>query len=787
MSALHHKLFRSLGRMSGQMVAVTAVLVCGEMTYVSMNSAYASLEAAWNDYHAAYRFANVFAQVKRAPESLRGSLAAISGVAGVDTRIVRDVILDIPGLEEPATARLVSIPESRMPMLNDVFVRRGRYLEAGRRNEVLISEALAGANQLDLGSHIDAVINGKWERLVIVGIALSPEYLYEVKAGDIFPDNRRFGVLWMSREAMEAAFDMKEAFNDVSLSLTHGASESEVIARVDQQLERFGGLGAYGRSDHLSYRFITDELAELRTMGTVLPGLFLAVVAFLLHILMTRLIGTERGQIAVLKSFGYTKLEIAGHYLTFAFLAVLPGAVLGIVGGLYGGSFFTGIYARYFHFPDLHLRIEPDIVLAAVLSGVGAACLGALAAVRKAVSLAPAEAMRPEAPANFRAGVLERSGMLRFLSPATRMISRNMARRPWKTITTAAGMAMAVSILLVGRYTFDAVQNVVDLEFRVLQRQDVTVAFQEPREADVRYALARLPGVLLVDPFRSVPVRLRLGHRTRRTVIQGVAPESSLRPLLDAKLSPVSLPPGGIVLNSHLGELMGAYPGQSITVEILEGTRPKREVTVAGWVDEPIGLGAYMDHDALRRLMRETETVSGAYLRVDASQAHQLYAILKRMPSVSAVSVKETTLASFWKSYGETIWISTLMLVTFAGVIAAGIVYNSARIALSERGHELASLRILGYTRPEIGRILLGEQAILTLAAIPTGFFTGYWISRLTSLAFQRELFRLPFVLAPVSYVYAACIVSAAAVLSGAAVIHRLARMDLTAVLKSRE
>ena len=787
MAALHHKLFRSLGRMRGQMVAVTAVLACGIMTYVSMNSSYASLEASWNDYHAAYRFADVFAQVKRAPETLARSLAAIPGVTAVQTRIVRDVILDIPGLEEPATARLISIPERRVPMLNDVFIRRGRYLEAGQRDEVLISEALAAANQLDVGSHLDAVINGKWERLRIVGLALSPEYLYEVKPGEIFPDNRRFGVIWMSREAMEAAFDMKEAFNDVSLSLAHGASEPEVIARVDEQLERFGCLGAYGRTDHLSFRFITDELAELRTMGTVLPGMFLAVVAFLLTVLMTRLIGTERGQIAVLKAFGYRRTEIAIHYLEFGLLAVLPGAVLGIAGGLWLGSYFTDIYARYFHFPDLHLRVESAVMLSAVLIGCGAASLGALSAVLRAVSLAPADAMRPEAPAAFYGGALERSGIFNLLSPASRMIVRNMARRPWKTAASTIGMALAVAILLVGRYTFDAVQNVVDLEFRVLQRQDVTVAFQEPRYADVRQELARLPGVLLVEPFRSVPVRLRFGHQARRSVIHGVASGSGLRPLLNAKLQSVSLPPDGIVLNSHLGQLMGAHPGQRITVEILEGERPKRDVIVAGWVDEPIGLGAYMDRDALRRFMREAETVSGAYLRVNASKAPQLYALLKRTPSVSAVSVKETTLASFWKSYGETIWLSTLMLVGFAAVIAAGIVYNGARIALSERGHELASLRILGYTTPEIARILLGEQAILTVAAIPVGFVGGYWLSRLTSLAFERELFRLPFVLQNASYFYAACIVAVAAVLSGAAILHRLGGMDLTAVLKSRE
>ena len=422
MTALHHKLFRDLGRMAGQMTAITAVLACGIATYVTMRSSYDSLLFARSEYYSAYRFADVFAHVKRAPVAMARSIAEIPGVAAVQTRIVTDVTLDVPGLEEPATARLVSIPAPRVPLLNDLFLRQGRYIEADRRDEIVISEAFAAANQLETGDSVDAVVNGKWERFRIAGIGLSPEYLYEVKPGEIFPDNRRFGVIWISRETMEAAFDMKEAFNDVALSLVQGASEPEIIERLDHLLEPYGGLGAYGRSDQISYRFIADELTELRTMGLILPTIFLAIVAFLLHVVMSRLVATERSQIAVLKAFGYGRLDIAGHYLKFGLLAVLPGSVLGIAGGLWLGSLFTGVYARYFHFPVLRLQPNSFLLLSAVAVGAGAACIGALSAARRALALAPAEAMRPEPPEKFRAGVLEHSGLMTWLAPATRMI-----------------------------------------------------------------------------------------------------------------------------------------------------------------------------------------------------------------------------------------------------------------------------------------------------------------------------------------------------------------------------
>jgi len=787
MTALHHKLFRDLGRMAGQMTAITAVLACGIATYVTMRSSYDSLLFARSEYYSAYRFADVFAHVKRAPEALARSIAEIPGVAAVQTRIVTDVTLDVPGLEEPATARLVSIPARRVPLLNDLFLRQGRYIEADRRDEIVISEAFAAANQLKTGDSVDAVVNGKWERLRIAGIGLSPEYLYEVKPGEIFPDNRRFGVLWISRETLEAAFDMKESFNDLSLSLAQGASEPEVIERLDQLLEPHGGLGAYGRSDQISYRFIADELTELRAMGLILPTIFLAIVAFLLHVVMSRLVTTERSQIAVLKAFGYGRLDIAGHYLKFGLLAALPGSVLGIAGGLWLGSLFTGVYARYFHFPVLRLQPNSYLLLSAVAVGAGAACIGALSAARRAVALAPAEAMRPESPEKFRAGVLEHSGLMTWLAPATRMIIRNLSRRPWKALATALGIALAVSILVVGRYTIDSVNYLVDLQFRIMQREDLTIAFQEPRPEHARYELAQLPGVLQVETFREVPARLRFGHRSRKSSILGVTSDDTLRPLLDRKLTRIEVPAEGIVLNSRLGEILGAPPGSQIQIEVLEGARPVRVVTVAGWVEQPIGLGAYMQAEALHRMMREGGTISGAHLKVDPKQAAQLYSLLKRTPSISAVAVKDVALASFWKSYGDTIWISTTMLVGFASVIALGIVYNGLRIALSERGHELASLRVLGYTRTEIGRILLGEQGLLLVLAIPFGLALGYGLSFLTSHALARDLIRLPLVIGPVSYSYASGIVVAAGLLSGLVVIRQLAHMDLTEVLKSRE
>ncbi len=773
--------------MSGQLIAVTLVLACGIATYVTMRSAFQSLVVAQSEYYSAYRFADVFAHVKRAPEAIAATLSAVPGVAAVNTRIVMDVTLDVPGLDEPATGRLISIPERRVPMLNDIFLREGRYIEPGQRGEVLASEAFAAANKLSVGDSISAVMNGKWERVRIVGIALSPEYVYEIRPSEVFPDNRRFGVLWMSRDVLAGAFNMKDAFNDVAVSMGRGADEREIIARLDQILDRYGSLGAYGREDQISSKFVTDELGELKAYGLILPTLFLCIVAFLLNILLSRLVGTQRAQIAVLKAFGYRSIEIGMHYLELALVAVSAGTAAGVGFGLWLASGMMTIYARYFHFPELRLVVDEQLILFAIVIASGSACLGAITAVRRAVSLAPAEAMRPEPPATFHPGLLERIGLRRLLSPASRMIVRNLDRRRWRAAFSAIAVSLAVAIVVAGRYSIDAVNHLVDVQFHKIQREDVTVVFQETRSASAKYELAQLPGVLRVEEYREIPVRLRFGHRSRRVGLLGLPRGNELRRPVDHALRTVELPADGLVLNTKLAEILGTQPGDVVTVEVLEGARPVRQARLAALVDEPVGLGAYMQSAALHRLMREGDSVSGAYLKVDSNAAPALYSILKHTPSVSGVAVKDAMLASFWKTFGESIWVSTAFLVGFATVIAFGIVYNGARIALSERGHELASLRVLGYTRAEIGRILLGEQALLTLASIPAGFAIGFGLSWLLSRFFSRDLFRLPLVVNAGTYVFAAMITFAAAIFSGLVVAQRLRRMDLTEVLKSRE
>ena len=787
MQAIDRKLVRDLWNIKGQVIAITAVIACGVAMFVMSLSTLASLQQTRDAYYDRYRFAHVFASLKRAPDTLVARLRSIPGVAQLQTRIVQDVTLDVQGMEEPAVGRLLSVPDRRAPQLNDLFLREGRYLQPGRAGEVLVSESFALAHGLGYGDTLHAVINGKKQRLRIVGIALSPEYVLQMAPGSLLPDDRRFGIFWMGETDLEAAFDMDGAFNNLTLRLMRGASEPEVIARLDALLAPYGSVGAHGRMDQLSHRYLSEEINQLRSMGLIAPSIFLSVAAFLLNVVLSRIVRSQREEIAALKAFGYTRWAIGVHYFKLVLLIALIGDGFGIVIGAWLGRGLTEMYTLFYKFPVFGYQLPPHVICLAIGISFAAAALGTWASVRSAVRLAPAEAMRPEPPASYRPTLVERLGIGGWFSPAARMILRNLQRQPFKAAMSSVGIALAVAVLIMGSFTKDSLDYLMDVQFFVAQRQDLSVYLVQPTTRDALHEMLHLPGVLHGETFRSVPTRMRFEHRHRRVGLSSVDRSNRLYRLLDEQQNEVRPASGGILLSQKLAELLGAELHDVVTVEVLEGQRPTRSIPVTGIVKEMSGANAYMDTEALRVLLREDRLISGAHLQVDTSQLEQLYRTLKATPQVASVSVKIAAVRSFNETISENLLRFQMFNVTFASIIAFGVVYNSARISLAERSRELATLRVIGFTRAEISLILLGELGLVTVAAIPLGMAIGYLFAWWASHGLDNELFQIPMVINRSTYAFATLVVLIASTVSGLSVRSQLDRLDLVAVLKTKE
>ena len=788
MAALNRKLFRDLWRIKGQAVAIGMVIGVGVLMFIMYLSTFFSLHLTLNTYYERYRFAHVFASLKRAPLSLADRIADIPGVSQAETRVVMDVNLDVEGLEEPATGRLVSIPSQRRDIVNDIVLRAGRYIEPGRPDEVIVSEGFAEAHTLRPGDTVRAILNGRRRALEVVGVGLSPEYVYSIRPGDLIPDDARFGIFWMERRALAAAFDMEGGFNDVALMLMPGTREEAVIQTLDELLQPYGGWGAIPRALQLSHWSVINELKGLQAAGVAVPVVFLAVAAFLLHVVLRRIVSVQREQIATLKALGYPNRLIALHYTYWALAISLGGTFIGTAGGAVLGRGMLGMYNDFFRFPTLEYRLDPAVVAGAILIGIIASIVGANSAVRQAVRLQPAEAMRPEPPAKYRVSMVERLGLGRLFSQPARIILRNIERQPLRSLIAIGGIGCSLAILIVGTFSIDSLDLMMDVQFRLAQRQDMQVTFVEAVSPAGIHALERLPGVIAAEPARNAPARLKYGNSSRQLAITGLPDAAELYRVLDVStMRRVSLPPDGMVISSSLSEVLGASRGDEVTVEILVGRRATRDVLVTDVVDQYMGLAAYMEIDAVRRLMGEGATLSGGFMTVDSAFLPALFQAIKETPAIAGSGLKGAALEAFMDTFAENIRIMIFFNVLFASIIAFGVVYNAARVSLAERSRELASLRVMGFTRAEISAILLGELGVLTLLALPFGMLLGYGLSRLLVTALETELYKIPFSAAPPTYALCSLAVLIATALSGLLVRRKLDHLDLMEVLKSKE
>jgi putative ABC transport system permease protein len=784
---LTRKLLRDLAGMRGQALAIGLVVAAGVAMFTAYLSNFDSLRRSENRFYERQRFADVFAPLLRAPQSLAVRLEALPGVEIAETRVVADVTLDVPRLTAPASGRLVSIPDEGRPRLNDLHLRAGRWPDPSRPDEVLASEAFAAANRLAPGARLAALVNGRQRRLRLSGVALSPEYVYSIRPGELIPDDRHFGVLWMQRRALAAAFDLEGAFNDVTLRLVRGASLDEAIASVDRLLEPYGGRGAIPRSQQLSAWMLGSELKQLASFGVILPGIFFAVAAFVLNIALARALSLQRAQVATLKALGYSNRAIASHYRGWALAVTGAGAVLGVAAGAWLGAAIARMYNEYFKFPDLDYRVSPVVATAAVAIALATAVLGARRAVARAVAVPPAEAMRPEPPARFRKLSVETTALGRRLTQGARIVVRNLARQPGRAATSVLGIALGGAIVFVGLTFLDSIERIIATEFHIAQRQDATLSLTQPRAAPVLHEIARLPGVVAVEPFRSVGARLVAGHRHRIAALQGIPAASRLQRLTTRHGEVPRRPPAGLVLSRRLGELLAVRAGDDLTVEVLEGRRPRRTMRVAALLDDTMGLAAWMDLAQLNRLLGEGPTISGAHLELDAAGRQRFDRAVKTTPVILGVAFLDRALQGFRATLAEHLWITLTTIVGFASIIASGVVYNAARVALSERSRELASLRVLGFTHAEISFVLLGELASLIVVALPLSGILGWSLAKFTMALFDSDVYRIPLVLDPATLAWSFLVVVGAALGSSLVVRHRLDHLDLIAVLKTSE
>ncbi|MCW5653950.1 FtsX-like permease family protein [Hydrogenophaga sp.] len=789
MKALHIKLWRDLRRLRAQVATIALVVAIGVAGFVGMFSVHASLERSRDAFYRDNRLADVFASVKRAPLHLRDRLAAIDGVADVRLDVVFDAQIALADADAPVTGRFMGLDlaqvHARRQGLNALTLRAGRWPERGQALEAVVNDRFATARGLRPGDRVDAVLNGKLERVHVVGTAISPEYVFATRGGA--PDDKTFGIWWIDAERMRDAFDMQGAFNQVSMRVDTGASSDAVIAAADRLLGAYGTLGAVGRERQLSAKIVADELAQLRVMGTVLPAIFLAVAMFILNVVISRQVATQRSQIAALKALGYGDGAIAWHYIQLAQVIAGCGVLAGLGLSVWIGQLMLGLYDEVFRFNRLAYFTAPWLVAASALIAGSAAALGTWNAIRAVVRLKPAQAMQPPAPPRYRRTLIERLAGHRRVRTGALMVIRNVERRPLRAAFTVTGIAMAVALQISGAFWLDAIAHIMDVQFRQVQQGDVLIHFHQPVPRTVTRELRRLPGVIDAEPYRSEPVRVLARGRTEDAVLLGLEDNARLMRAVDDSRGAVPMPAHGLVLSSLLARAIGARVGDRVTVEFRLWHQTLAEVEVVDVVHTLMGMQAFMRLDAMNVLARDGDGVAEAALQVDPVALPAFWEAVKRAPAINSVFDKAGAMASFRQTTSRNMGVFSGILTLFAIAMAVGIVYNAARITLSERAWELASLRVLGMTRAEVSVLLLAELGAELLLALPAGAAVGWALAHLLMRLMSSDSIDFPVVIEPSTYATAALTVLAAGAASALLVRRQIDRLDLVAVLKVRE
>ncbi len=786
-AVLDRKLGRDLWRVKGQALAIVLVMAVGVMMLVMMDGLVNSLSETQRTYYERYRMPQLFAPLKRAPMPVLTELARIPGVATVEGRIHAGALINLPDQALPIRARALSLPDFREPRLGAVYLSAGRPLDPSHRDEILLLEGFAEAHGLAPGDTLAATLNGIRRRFTIVGLAQSPEFIYATPPGEMIPDDSRFAVLWLSETALAAAYDLDGAFNEVLLSLTRDAHPRAVLASLDRQLERYGGTGAYPLADHLSHRFVSEEINSLRLSSRSIPPIFLGVAAFLLYIVISRMVQAERTQIGLLKAFGRTDTEVALHYLKFALAIATAGALVGCALGVLSGRALASFYQVYYKFPFLLFRVDPQAFAISVLASILAATGGGLLVLRQVFALAPAAAMRPPTPPDFSHSLRFGPRLKRWLDQPSRMVLRNLWRQPGRALASVVGIGTGMALSVAMLSVMSAFDSILEDHFTLVDRSQVTVTFVEPLGEQSLHDLARLPGVLRVEPFRSVPALLLNGRHQYRGALTALGENPTLYRALDRHHRAIAPRDDGVILSRSLAAELALTPGDTLTVQVREGRRPTLKLPVAAIVDPLMGSPAYLSLESLGRSLKEPGRVSGAYLAIDSRRQQALYRQLREMPAVAGVSLSADSREAFVEIMDSGAGAMRYIMALLSAIITFGIVYNSARIAFAERAHDLASLRVLGLTRGETRFVLVGELIIITLLSLPLGALAGYYLTRAVSAAFSTDLYRVPGEFVPAAFGTAALAVLLAALLSTWLVKRDLDRVDMVSALKVRE
>ena len=792
MSILKRKLRRDLFAAKGMLLAIVSIIALGTSNFVAMVCSYQNLTRAQQSYYADCFMADFWVNVKKVPIAELQRLKEIPGIDRLRPRIVFEATADIPGELKPVSGKIVSMPRQPSGEINGLTIRSGSYFSGRKGPEVILNEDFAEHHNLQPGDRLHLLLNNRRQELVVVGTAISAEFVYLLGPGGLVPDPSGYGIFYVQDDYAEDIFDFQEACNEIVGLLRRDSHVrvARVLEQIENELEPFGVLDTIPRERQTSNWFLTSEIEGLKVTATVLPSVFLGVAALILNVLMTRLVEQQRTVVGTLKALGYSNREVSLHYLGFGLAVGVAGGLLGIAAGIGLAELLTMVYREYYIFPQLINQPGPVPLLSGMAMSLLFALAGTIRGVRAVMRLSPAEAMRAKPPVRGRTILLEHwTWFWRKLDFRWHMVLRDLERNRMRTFVGIVSSSVGAALLVVSFVSWDSMNELVEFQYEKVLTSDFDLTFKEDQHYGAVLEAKRFPGVDEVEPLFVMPCKYRNGHYKKQGAIMGILPNARMTVPRDIDGNPVSVPTNGVMLSRKMADMLDVQAGHLLTIEPVRGDRRPRQIVVSRVIDSYLGMMAYADWAYLNHLFGEEGAISSLQLKVspDPAETAAFYRTIKQLPAIQSVAAIREQKEQLSDVLIEQMLASLVVVIIFAGLIYLGSILNSSLISLAERKREIATFRVLGFTTQEVGSIFFRESLCVNVAGTLCGLPLGYLLSRGMISLYDTELFRLPMLLSWQSCAITVCLGVAFTGIAHLPVRRAIRKLDWLDALNVRE
>lgn len=785
-NAMRTKLIREILNAKVRFFAIAFVVMIGVTIFIASSMSYRNLKTSYEHTYDKLNFADFRVKAERIPPYIVEKVRKVVGVTLVTPRIRKDVSIILPnGNHIVGRTTGVTIQE---PMVDAMLIKEGRSFKKGESMVCIAERHFAQFYNLHPGDSLTYYRQGRSYPIKIVGIASNPEYLVLAgDKGDFSPmmSVSTMAVIWMPTEDVQRMADMPGMFNQVLFKVKNPNNLSTQMTRVEEIMKYTGITEVTTQSEHLGNKMLVQDLEGFRHFALFFPILFLGIACFSIYILLSRLVYTQRPFIGVMRAMGYSKRQILLHYLSFAMIIGVLGAVAGAIVGYALSYAITAVYAGTIGIPLIKIKTYWLVLFQGMsLSLLFCAVAGILPALGSA-RLDPSKAMRGEMlEQKFHQPILEKvfpplSRIPLFL----KVPMRNMFRNKRRTVFTILGLVFSVMLVLVFLATLDTTKYAMNQGFSKNNRFDMVAVFLGGRDAALVDKIRRIEGVENVEPTIGYNCKLRWTGGSTDTVMMGIDPATEMRRFYTPQGKEIYIQDNHVLLSQWFHKKKGLQVGQ--TVEISTAWQTKKAI-VSDFIDEPMGNQIYMPRDEVRQLLAYGTASRGSfYVKTSPASRLQVRSGLEKLPGLAAIiDLKE--IKREIEHYIKLMYIIVYVMLIFALIMAFTLTFNTVTINILEREREVATMRTIGTESWKISAITTMENLILGLVSIIPGFLLGIAVGKYAMSLQQTEYFSLNLVVYPGTYALVAGGIIAILLICQVPSLRYVKRVELAVATKER-